>query len=105
MKMLKELLRCFSNKLEAYAGYTGYAEVMEARQYIGHIRPHGEKKFKIAHNPQFKARRWVVEAAHSWLKRFCKLLVRFEKKADNYLGLLQFVCALIVWRKFMRIHA
>jgi len=78
---------------------------VEARQYIAHIRPRGEEKLEIEYNPEFKARRWVVEAAHSWLNRFRKLLVRFEKKADNYLGLLQFACALIVWRKIMRVHA
>jgi hypothetical protein len=28
--------------------------------------------------------RWVVEVCHSWLNRFRKLLVRYEKKVRNY---------------------
>ncbi|EJF38668.1 transposase DDE domain protein, partial [Clostridium sp. MSTE9] len=54
--------------------------------------------------PDFKARRWVVEVTHSFFNRFRKLLVRFEKKAANYLGLLHFACAIIVWRKLIRVH-
>ena len=37
------------------------------------------------------ARRWVVEVAHSWFNRFRRLLIRWEKKAANYLALLQFL--------------
>ncbi len=32
------------------------------------------------------------------------LLVRFEKKADNYLALVQFACAVIVWGKCALVH-
>ena len=45
-----------------------------------------------------KARRWVVERSHSWLNRFRRLLIRWEKKAENYLGFLHFACALIAFR-------
>lgn len=55
-------------------------------------------------NPDFRARRWVVEVTHSFFNRFRKLLVRYEKKADNYLALVLFACAVIVWRKFLRVH-
>ena len=57
--------------------------------------------------PNFKAHRWVglvVEVTHSFFNRFRKLLVRFEKKAANYLALLQFACAIIVWRKLIPVH-
>ena len=47
------------------------------------------------------ARRWVVERAHGWLHKFRKILVRYERYACNYLGLLQFACALIVARKLL----
>jgi len=46
-----------------------------------------------------KPRRWIVEVAHSWINRFRRLLVRWEKKASNYLSLLYFACAIICWRK------
>ena len=50
------------------------------------------------------ARRWVVEVTHSFLNRFRKLLVRFEKKAANYLALIHFAFAFIVWRKLFPVH-
>lgn len=86
------------------AGYTGSKEVALKHGYIPHIRPRGEEKLEIERNPDFKARRWVVEVCHSWLNRFRKLLVRFEKKSDNYLALVQFACSLIVWRKTIPVH-
>ncbi|MBI4712924.1 MAG: transposase, partial [Planctomycetes bacterium] len=42
--------------------------------------------------------RWVVERTHSWLNRFRRILIRWEKKAENYIGLLHFVCGLITYR-------
>ncbi len=86
------------------AGYTGSTQSVEARQYTAHIRPRGEERKEIERNPAFKARRWVVEVTHSFFNRFRKLLVRFEKKADNYLALVHFACAIIVWRKLIRVH-
>jgi len=66
------------------------------RGFVPHVRGRGEGK---AGNPGRKARRWVVEAAHSWMNRFRKLLVRFEKLNSSYLGLLMFACAFIAFRK------
>ena len=86
------------------AGYTGSTETVEQRGYVSHIRPRGEEKKEKELNPNFKARRWVVEVTHSFFNRFRKLLVRFEKKAANYLALIQFACAIIVWRKLIPVH-
>ena len=38
------------------------------------------------------------------VNRSRKLLVRFEKKAENYLALVQFTRALIAWRKIISVH-
>jgi len=86
------------------AGYTGHQDEVEARGYIAHIRPRGEEKKELERNPDFHARRWVVEVTHSFLNRFRKLLVRFEKKADNYIALVHFAFAVIVWRKILPVH-
>lgn len=86
------------------AGYTGSALTVENHHYTAHIRPRGEERKEKECNPDFKARRWVVEVTHSFFNRFRKLLVRFEKKAANYLALLQFACAIIVWRKLIPVH-
>ena len=86
------------------AGYVGSEEDVKSRGYTAHIRPRGEEKKEIERNPNFKARRWVVETTHSFFNRFRKLLVRFEKKKENYLALIQFACAIIVWRRFSVVH-
>ena len=78
-----------------------YDEVRElAREfwYTAHIRTRGEEAQAIKHEAGFKARRWVVERTHSWMNRFRRVLTRWEKKAENYLGLLHLVCALITYR-------
>lgn len=86
------------------AGYTGAEKIISDKNYILHIRPRGEEKEEKIKNPDFKARRWVVEVTHSFFNRFRKLLVRYEKKAKNYLALIHFACAIIVWRKIIPVH-
>lgn len=74
-------------------------EIAESRGYIPHIRSRGEEKEEKKRTPGYRARRWVVEVCHSWLNRFRKLLVRFEKNLQTHLGLLQFACAYIVMKR------
>lgn len=45
-------------------------------------------------------RRWVVEVSHAWFNRFRRVLIRWEKKAANYLGFVQLAACLIIYRKF-----
>lgn len=66
--------------------------------YTAHIRARGEEAQAIKHEAGFKARRWVVERAHSWLNRFRRLLIRWEKRADTYLAMLHFALGIITWR-------
>jgi transposase len=47
----------------------------------------------------FKPRRWVVERTHSWMNRFRRILIRWEKKPANYLALLHVACALIAFHQ------
>jgi hypothetical protein len=69
------------------AGYTGHDDEVITRMYIPHIRPRGEEKQLIEKDSNFKPRRWVVEVAHSWIHRFRKLLIRYEKKDSSYIAL------------------
>jgi transposase len=80
------------------AGYAGPTakEIAEAFGYTTHIRPRGEEK--KACEAGKKARRWVVERTHSWINRYRRLLIRWEKKPQNYLAFLHFACALITWK-------
>jgi putative transposase len=66
--------------------------------FVAHIRSRGEAAQATEPRPGQKARRWVVERAHAWMNRFRSLLIRWAKKADNYLGMLHFVCGLIAYR-------
>ncbi len=66
--------------------------------FTAHIRSRGEEAQALKRDAQHKARRWVVERAHSWMNRFRGLLVRWDKKPENYLAFLHFACGLIAFR-------
>ena len=66
--------------------------------FTAHITAQGKEARARKRQAGLKARRWVVERSHSWLNRFRRLLVRWDKKADNYLGFLHFGCALVAFR-------
>lgn len=83
-------------------GYCGEPaqQQAEARGYEVHVPEKANaKKKRKRKGGRRKARRWVVEVTHSWLNRFRRLLVRWEKKKANYLSMLYFACAIICWRK------
>lgn len=67
-------------------GYCGRPTEILARRfgYIPHVPRKGEVKPKRRAGQ--RARRWVVEGSHSWANRARRLLVRWEKKANNYLA-------------------
>jgi len=67
--------------------------------FIPHIRRRGETSSGMRKKPCHAPRRWVVERSHSWLHRFRRLLVRWEKKARNYVAMLHLACALIAFRQ------
>lgn len=78
-----------------------YDEVRETVQEFGftaHIRTRGEEAQAIKREAGFKARRWVVERTHSWMNRFRRILVRWEKRADTYLAMLHLALGIITWR-------
>jgi putative transposase len=84
---------------KAYAGEPAQV-VAEERGYTVHVPDKANAKEKRQRKGgRRKARRWVVEVAHSWLNRFRRLLVRWEKKKGNFLAMLYFACAIICWRK------
>jgi putative transposase len=86
-------------------GYTGQPadHAVRARGYVPHIAQRGAAPPARRH-PHGRARRWVVERTHSWLNRFRKLLVRFEKTTASYEGLLELACALIAYRQVIPIY-
>ena len=67
--------------------------------FVAHIRSRGEEIAKRARTPGWRPRRWVVEATHSWLNRNRALLIRWSKKDENHLALLQLGSGLIAFKK------
>jgi IS5 family transposase len=90
-----------SKHLCADAGYTGQPAraIMEAHGYIPHVKGRGQEVHEQRQDPTKRARRWIVEAAHSWFTRFRKLLVRYEKLDRSFLGLNHLAAAIITFRK------
>ena len=95
-------------------GYKSTEEEQELikRGYILHIPIKKKKKKgedseeKIEEKPtpnrmKYSPKRWVVERTNSWHNRFRKLFTRYEKKDENYLGLVQFSCCIIIYRKLI----
>ena len=73
-------------------------ESLEDHGYTIHIRKRGEHNYKQI--PRYRTRRrWVVERTHSWMNRFRRLLIRWEKKVDNYIAMLHFACAWITYKR------
>ena len=81
---------------------TGHATIA-AYQSIPPIRRIGEEKFDPQGQKTSPARRWVVERTLAWLSTCRGLLVRYEKKAINVLGLLPLACALLWMRRRARL--
>ena len=78
--------------------YDEVRDILREFGFTAHIRPRGEEAKAIKREAGFKARRWMVERSHSWMNRFRRLLVRWDKKPENYLALLHFSCGLIAFR-------
>lgn len=66
--------------------------------YTAQIKSRGEEASDRQQIPGYRARRWVVERTHSWFNRFRRLLIRWEKKAENYLAFVHFACAWVTFR-------
>ena len=84
--------------LDAGYDYDEVYAILQGFGFTAHVRSRGDEAKAIKHEAGFKARRWVVERAHSWMNRFRRLLIRWDKKPENYLAFLHFACGLIAFR-------
>ena len=73
--------------------------VVKKHGYQDHIRRIGEEKVDRKGRKRHPARRYVVERTIAWLSKCRGLLVRYERKSENYLAQLQFACALLWYRR------
>jgi putative transposase len=79
--------------------YDEVRDLLAAFGFTAHIRARGEEAKALKQEAGYKARRWVVERTHSWMNRFRRLLVRWDKKVRNYLAFLHVACAYITYRQ------
>ncbi len=78
--------------------YQEVRDILAEFGFTAHRRSRGEEAQAIKDKASQKARRWVVERTHSWMNRFRRILVRWDKKPEHYLAFLHFACALIAFR-------
>jgi putative transposase len=86
-------------------GYDSKAvrKIVNDKDYIPHIRRIGEEKLDTEGEKRYPARRWVVKRTLGWLSKCRAILVRYEKKAANYLGLVKLACILLWYRRQHRL--
>lgn len=80
-----------SDKLDAELKYYGIEVVAPHRR---------NRRFKTQDNRRLRRyrRRWKIERLFAWLQNFRRLVVRYERHAENFLGMLQLACCLILLR-------
>lgn len=78
--------------------YDDTRELVQEFGFTAHVRARGEEAKALKREAGFRARRWVVERTHSWMNRFRRILIRWEKTVENYFGMLHLVCAFITYR-------
>ena len=87
---------------KGYDNEDGWSACVD-RDYIPHTRL--IRDLRPARKKRYKPRRWVVERTLAWLSKCRAILVRWDKKACNYLGLLKLACALLWYRRYRRLPA
>ena len=74
----------------------GYVPHMPYKRKRGQQPQQNVKKSK-KNNLYAKNKRWVIERTNSWWhNRFRKLIIRYERKMENYLGLVQLSSRIII---------
>jgi transposase len=65
------------------------------------IAPHRSNRRNITQDGRHLRRyrrRWKIERLFAWLQNFRRLVVRYERFAENFLGMLHLGCCLILLR-------
>lgn len=79
--------------------YDEVRDLLKEFGFTAHIHRRGEDAHKLKRKAGIKARRWVVERTHSWLNRFRGILIRWNKKPENYIAMLHMAFGLIICRQ------
>lgn len=85
---------------KGYDNDTGYGACID-HDYQPHIAlKRDERPPPPTRHP---ARRWVVERTLAWLSMCRGILIRWEKKSENYLGMLKLAFGLLWFRRYHRL--
>jgi len=71
--------------------------VVRKHGYVPHIIPRDAERLLLK-IPGYRARRWPVERTISWMNRFRRILIRWEKKVENYTAMVHLTCAFIAFK-------
>ena len=74
-------------------------EIVAAFGFTVHVPKNKKEAQALKRRARAKARRWVVERTHSWLNRYRGILIRWSKKAENYIALLHMAFAFLIYRR------
>lgn len=82
--------------------YEDVRRLLDCWGYTAHILSRGEESFCCRNVPGYLVRRRVVERTHSWMNRFRRLLIRWEKKSAKYCYATCCMCMDYIqsWRSF-----
>lgn len=80
-----------SDNLDAELRYYGI-------QLIAPHRSNRKRKTQDRRRLRRYRRRWKIERLFAWLQNFRRVAVRYERHADNFLGMLHLACCLILLR-------
>jgi transposase len=73
-----------------------------AEQSIEMLAPHRrnrtKKKTQDGRKLRRYKRRWKIERLFAWLHNFRRLVIRYERRAENYLGFVRLGCIVILLR-------
>ena len=73
-------------------------EYAEGLGFTVHLQARGEEIEAKRRDPDWRARRWVVERSHSWLNRNRGLLIRWSKKPENHRAFHHLAFGIIAWK-------
>ena len=72
-----------------------------AESRVEMIAPHGSNRKNRTQDGRALrrySRRWKIERLFAWLQNYRRLIVRWEHRLENFLGMLHLACALILMR-------
>jgi len=73
------------------------ADVLE-RDFILHLKRGINEEPTVTDGTKHRARRWKVERTYAWHNKFWRLLVRWERKFEHYLTMVDLASTLIIYR-------